>query len=860
MRIIFAFVFVSLLVSCKSTKDISEEAVFAFDFEERLLDTLVVSAPRVIGESETSLPVYRASYKRINDLIHTKLDLSFDWEKEEVIGKAELSFQAIRPNEVLELHAQNFIIHEIKLNGNQIENYAYDDQIIEIPLGKTYKRGESFDLSVDYIARPSAGPQSGSAAITSDKGLFFINSDNKTPNKPQQIWTQGETEHNSRWFPTIDKPNERTTQEIYLTVEDRFKTLSNGKLLSSTKNNDGTRTDYWKQDLAHAPYLFMVAVGEFSITEENWRDKPLMYYVEPDYEASAKEIFNHTPEMLTFFSKILGYDYPWDKYAQLIARDYVSGAMENTTAVIFGEFVQKNKRELIDNHNDLIVAHEMIHHWFGDLVTCESWSNLTMNEGFANYGEYLWFEHKYGSDKAEAHRMSELDGYLYSASRFGTHDLIDFQYADKEDMFDAHSYNKGGLVLHMLRNYLGDETFFLGLKTYLHEHEYTAVEADDLRLAMEDVSGEDLNWFFNQWYFDQGHPSIKVSYDYNSNDGTVGIDIEQIQDPASNPAVFQLPLTAKLYYENGVVEDHLVWIDERKQSIKLTGIDQTPKAMVLDGDHVLLGEISETRPDADWVHLYKNSKSFEDRLSAVEALLNKASFSQIADVAIEDPYFTIRNLAMENCDDESKLMTMSLDDPHSSVRRNALTRLNLINHSAALALSRQIIDKDPAYPVITRAISILGESDIDEAIEVLIAESQIYERPYLGMMFHLMEKSQNPKYLDFFEDKISVIDVYSSNYFFEKYDAIAQLANPGRMIESGKILQNVSLDRTVPVFKRYLSTKSISGLIKNLNSRETGNESQLNKAKEALNKIINQIIEAEEDDDLRQRYESLLTE
>ena len=188
--------------------------------------------------------------------------------------------------------------------------------------------------------------------------------------------------------------------------------------------------------------------------------------------------------------------------------------MENTTGVIFGEFMQKTKRELIDNHNENIVAHELIHHWFGNLVTCESWANLTLNEAFANYGEYLWIEYKYGKDEADLHLFNELQGYLYT-DETNLHDLIDFDHLDKEDMFDAHSYNKGGLVLHMLRNYVGDEAFWASLNYYLEKHKYTQVEADELRLAFEDVTGEDFNWFWNQWYFSAGHPQLEINYDYS---------------------------------------------------------------------------------------------------------------------------------------------------------------------------------------------------------------------------------------------------------------------------------------------------------------------------------------------------------
>lgn len=865
MRYIIVFALFGLFLGCKSSKDLATDEPFMIEYDETLLDTLTVSATKTVGGVSNKLPIYRESYKRVNDLTHTKLEVSFDWAKEEVIGQAELSFQAIRPNQLLELHAQNFILNDVSLNGRKLNNFSYDDQVIKIPLDKTYKRGDTFKVSIDYVARPSIGPKSGSSAIASDQGLFFINSDNSVANKPQQIWTQGETEHNSRWFPTIDKPNERTSQEIYLTVEDRFKTLSNGKLVSSVKNSDGTRTDYWRQELPHAPYLFMVAVGEFSITEEQWRNKPLMYYVEPAYKSSAKEIFNHTPEMLTFFSELLGYEYPWDKYAQVIARDYVSGAMENTGAVIFGEFVQKNEIELIDNDNDLIVAHEMIHHWFGDLVTCESWSNLTMNEGFANYGEYLWFEHKYGKDHAEAHRINELGGYLYSASQSGTHDLIHYGYDDKEDMFDAHSYNKGGLVLHMLRDYLGDETFFLGLNQYLHVHEFTAVEADDLRLIMEDVSGEDLNWFFNQWYFDQGHPVLDVNYEYEPADLQVTIDVQQTQDPISNRAIFQIPFTAKLYFDNGLIKEQFLFLDEREQSFVIDDIRQKPNAIVLDGNHIMLGEINESRSPSEWVFLFNNTDTYEDRISAVNQLKDKPEFNQIYEKALSDDYHSIRNVAIAISTDSERLKSLAQNDQHVRNRSRALSRLYEIDQKTAINLSKQIVNKEIAYPVITRALSIMGDEDLDQAIELALEKSKDYERPYLGVLFQLMERSANPEYLSFFEKYMDQIDVYSANYFFDKYDKIAQNALPGRMIESSKLLQNVSMDGSVPSFKRYLSTRSISGLIRNLKARmaesgDTQKQGELEKAIENLNNTLNQIIEAEQDVNLRAKYESFISE
>ena len=326
-KTILALATLALLSACKTQQEIYEAPVV---IEEELLDTLVVSAP-IYKEVEVpnDLPVYRASATRKHDLLHTKLELSFDWEKQYVNGKAELT---LRPffyaTDQLVLDAKVFDIHSVTMDGNMLE-YDYDLQKLSINLGRKFTRDEKYTIQIDYTAKPNEGPSGGSAAITSDKGLFFINPLADNPNKPRQIWTQGETEASSVWFPTIDSPNAKTTQEIFMTVNDKYATLSNGKLVSSKKLSNGDRIDHWKQELPHAPYLFMMAVGEFKVVKDSYK-KPdgsamdVFYYVEPEWEPYAKDIFGETPTMIKHFSELLGVDYPWDKYHQVVVRDYVS--------------------------------------------------------------------------------------------------------------------------------------------------------------------------------------------------------------------------------------------------------------------------------------------------------------------------------------------------------------------------------------------------------------------------------------------------------------------------------------------------------------------------------------------------------
>ena len=498
---------------------------------------------------EEAQEAYNPSETRISDIIHTSLAVSFDWEKQHLHGAAKITAKPyFRAANELILDAKGFDIHGVTM-GQRPLVYTYKDDKLTIQLDRLYTKKETYTINIDYTAKPNELEVEGGAAITDARGLYFINPLGEK-DKPQQIWTQGETEFSSCWFPTIDKPNERMTQNIAITVQDKFTTLSNGLLIKSEKNKDGTRTDYWEQSLGHTPYLAMMAVGEFNITTDKWRGIDVDYYLEKQFHKHARGIFGRTPEMMEHYSKILGVDYPWEKYAQVVVRDFVSGAMENTTAVIHGEFVQMDEREMLDRHEEDIIAHELIHHWFGDLVTCESWANLPLNEAFATYGEYIWREEGFGRMAADKHLDADLNNY-FRESRSKQVDMIRFDYTNKDDMFDNHSYAKGGRVLHMLRYYLGDEAFYLGLQKYLEDNAFSTVEIHQLRLAMEEVCGEDLNWFFNQWFLSSGHPILAFSYEYEDSTNTQKVYIEQLQNLETTP-LYRLNMDVSLFFEDSV--------------------------------------------------------------------------------------------------------------------------------------------------------------------------------------------------------------------------------------------------------------------------------------------------------------------
>ncbi|RUA12093.1 MAG: M1 family peptidase, partial [Flavobacteriia bacterium] len=557
-------------------------------------------------------PVYRAEREKINDLVHTKLKVKFDFAKRQMMGEEWVTLTPhFYPTSTLTLDAKAMLIHNITMDGKKLK-YEYDEKLLKINLGTIYHKGEEYTIYINYTARPEEVKQEGSAAITDAKGLYFIDPDGTDPDKPTQIWTQGETESNSCWFPTIDSPNQKSTEEIYITVPDKYTTLSNGLLKKQTKNSDGTRTDYWKLDQKHAPYLFFMGIGEYSVVKDTWNNIPVNYYVEKEYEPYAQEIFGKTPKMIQFFSDYTGLPYVWPKYSQMVARDYVSGAMENTTAVLHAENVYQVPGQLIDRNSwESTIAHELFHHWFGDYVTTESWSNLTVNESFANYSEYLWLEHEYGRDEADAHRYIDLQGYFMGGNE--TKDLVRFYYNSKEDMFDAVSYNKGGAILHMLRAYVGDDAFRKSLNTYLRDNAYGTGEAHQLRLAFEKVTGKDMNPFFNQWYFGAGNPKLEITYNYSDTQKLVAVSIKQTQDH-----LFDFPLFIDVY-EGSTPKRYEVRVDKKDNSFSFK-YNTKPKLIVIDPDHTLVAQIKDDKTVDNYIYQYAYAPRYDDRRQAIDEL------------------------------------------------------------------------------------------------------------------------------------------------------------------------------------------------------------------------------------------------
>ncbi|EJL73548.1 M1 family aminopeptidase [Chryseobacterium populi] len=648
----------------------------------------ILFSANVSAQTETSgrEKVYRATHTKVTELKHTKLKVNFDYQKEQMNGEEWLTASPyFYPTGELTLDAKSMLIHEVALDQNGKKTplkYEYKDDILKISLDKTYQKNQDYTVYIKYTSRPNEVKQEGSAAISDAKGLYFINAQGTEADKPTQIWTQGETESSSAWFPTIDKPNQKTTQEIYMTVPDKYVTLSNGLLKDSQKESNGLRTDHWVMDKPHSTYLFFMGVGDYAIVKDKWKNIAVDYYIEKEYESYAKQIYGNTPEMIEFFSKKMGYDYPWAKYAQISGRDYVSGAMENTTATLHGSDILQKPGQLIDENKwEDTIAHELFHHWFGDLVTAESWSNLTVNESFANYSEYLWNEYKYGKDHADYHQMSDVNMYIHNPSDFKKN-LVRFNYDSREDVFDLVTYQKGGGILHMLRNYLGDDAFFAGMNDYLKTNEYKNAEAHQLRLSFEKVSGKDLNWFFNQWYFGSGNPKLNYSYTFEPVKKQVNVVINQSQDQP-----FEFPLAIDVY-DNGKPKRYNVWVNAEAKSTFNFDVSKTPDLVNINADGILLADITDTKTPEQYLMQYTGSKELKSRYNALKNIKDQVGKSPAAtkllSAALKDPYFRLRMKALDLMDlsNPEQLKALGADveklasnDPKTLVQASAIAAL-----------------------------------------------------------------------------------------------------------------------------------------------------------------------------------------
>ena len=635
---------------------------------------------RLLSQTVAESPPLRSAGDRPVDIRHLKLELDVDLEARRIAGTATLDLVVLRPLSTIRLDAVNHQLTAVrgrrgkdKPSGLEFENTGRE---ILVHLPARAAAGAEWQLAIDYsVTNPATG-------------LHFFGPTPNTPRQPLMVWSHGEPISNRYWFPSQDHPAERQSSEIVATVPAGMECLSNGKLVSRKKADGGKRTTFhWKQEKSHVSYLTTLVVGRFEVTRERWRGRPVLYYVPPDQADDTARTFGRTVEMLDFFSDTFGIEYPWEKYAQVVVEQFTAGGMENTSATTLYRGVMHDERAMLDSTPDRLIAHELGHQWWGDLVTCRNWSHLWLNEGFATYSEVLWYEHKLGRDEA--------DYLLYSKSRSGrsggalTRPIVDRRYPSPRSMFDSRAYPKAGWVLHMLRHRVGDDAFLRALKRYGTVYAYQVAETGDLRRTFERLLGHSLERFFFDWTARPGHPVVTVSSRYAADAKQVRVEVTQ--DQKGEP--FAFPLTGSFAVSGRSEPVRLDLTVTEKRQVAFVPVPSRPTLVRVDPQHSLLAEVKEKKARGWWVAQLKNGARVPERLRAVAHFApsrNAADRKLLVEAVSNDKFYGVRVAAAAAlgrvADDLSRpalLAALEQDNPH--VRSAAATALGAFGKNDAVA-------------------------------------------------------------------------------------------------------------------------------------------------------------------------------
>jgi len=649
---------------------------------------------------------------------HIKLEVRLDFDAKKITGTATHRLSAIAgPLERLEFDATELEIRAVRASafraGGEPASFESCDGKLRIALPRAIGTGEEIEIAIDYAGQPR-------------RGLYFVGPDPEYPNKPRQAWTQGEDEDSRYWFPCYDYPNNRTTSEIVATVPEQFTAISNGALVGTSSDATAkTRTFHWRHDVPHSAYLITLAAGEFAMIEERAGTVPVTYYVAPGREDDARRAFGNTPKMIEFFERVIGVPYPYAKYAQVAVSDFIFGGMENTSATTQTDSTLHDARAHLDFKSDPLVAHELAHQWWGDLLTCRDWAHAWLNEGFATYFEALWCEENLGADEFAWNVRQDREGYLDEDANHYRRPIVCNRYRTPIELFDRHLYEKGSLVLHMIRRVSGDDLFFKSLNLYCTRHRGANVITQDLQRAFEDTTGRNLDFFFDQWVYKEGHPEIEVSSSFDDKKKLLSVTVKQTHKTGDTIAsAFSFPVTIALMDAQGRETRHRVEIKDREQVFNFV-MDKAPKAVRFDPEHDILKTLKHKRGREALETELRHAPEAIGRGAAAREL--GVEGSPQASAAIRDAMLTDKFWGVQ-ADAAAALGTIrtaaaldalleGLKLPHPKARRAVVRALGNFRGDAraASALAGIVATGDASYFVEAEAVLALGKTRDERA-------------------------------------------------------------------------------------------------------------------------------------------------
>ena len=710
-----------------------------------LILSLSVSA-RPVQQAATAvqrraLPPAQYIPARDYDARHYKLDLRFDWEREQALGTATITFAPLTSNlSRVEFDAANMTFASVTLVDGRPLRFEADEakEKLRITLDRAYQPTDEVTVVINYRTN---GPQKQPAGIfgTFGGGLTFIKPTADDPNRPRQIWSQGETEYNHYWFPCFDHPNDFATSELIATVEKPFTVISNGKLVEQRDNPDGTRTFHWVMDQPHATYLTSIIVGEYVPIEMNYDGIPVISYVYPNEVEQGKVSFARIADMVRFFSEKTGVRYPYAKYAQTIVRDF-GGGMENISATTLTDTAVHDARTELDQTSDGLISHELAHQWFGDYVTCRSWSDIWLNESFATYFEAMWTEHRLGRDEFLYSEVKGNQEAYYEAWRRGLRrPIVTKHYNNPDDLFDVYAYPRGAAVLHMLRRALGEENWWRAIHHYLTKYAHHPVQTEEFRIAIEEATGQPMDWFFDQWVYKMGHPIFRVTKEYDPSKKTLVLTVKQEQKPdPSEPypqnEFFRAPVEIEIGTSRGTRIER-VWIEPKEEQKFYFALDSEPLLVNFDYGGALIKELRFEKPVSELVYQLRHDEDVLGRVWALGELKAKLQAKDVAEAEKEqiigaigesltkDAFWGVRRdaaAALEGVRSEAarKALVVATRDQKSLVRARAIRALAATGDATLAPIYQQALN-DQSYAVIDAAAEALGKTRSSEAYALL---------------------------------------------------------------------------------------------------------------------------------------------
>ncbi|MHC4324293.1 MAG: M1 family aminopeptidase [Planctomycetota bacterium] len=634
------------------------------------------------------------------DVLHITIDVTPDFKTRTVAGTTTIKFAPISKSLTeLRLNAVDLDVSSVTSSA-KIEGYSVMDDAITITFEPAVPVGAEATVTIIYEAEPK-------------QGLYFRTPEMGYPEQDTHLFTQGESHMAPHWYPNYDYPNERSSSEVICRVPEEMTVISNGRLVSEQIDSEsGLKAVTWYQEKPHVNYLVALVAGKLKKIESKYKDIPIAFYTPTSLIEYAQNSFKDTADMLEYYEKEIGVPYPWDRYDQAVVRDFVAGGMENTTLTILTEgTLHTDETENIRSSQGL-VAHELVHQWFGDYVTCKDWSHLWLNEGFATYYEDLYDGYKNGRD-------SMLSG-LYSTASYLLRDrpehkpIVYRSYKHADEQFDYRTYGKGGWILHILRTELGEEMFRKCVKTYLERHALGSVVTEDFRSVIEELTGRSYDRFFDQWIYHGRHPDLKVSYSWSEKDKLAKVSVEQTHEVTDNVMLFHFRTKVRFMIADDLIDREII-VDSKQHDFyfRLPG---EPDVVRFDPDYGLLANIKFDKPTAMLYEQLDNHDDVIGRLRALDALKkkkDKKTVEKLKNVLNNDPFYAVRVKASSalheiHTDEAFEALTGSLVQADARVRQQVVRDVCGFYRSETLELLKRTLRKEKNPAILAGAIRNLG--------------------------------------------------------------------------------------------------------------------------------------------------------